>query len=213
VPGSRRGGTVALLVVSAVLFVAYPALRPYSSESGVAGARAFGSNRWVLAHTCGMIAFAALAAATLGLAVGSRTQRTMLLGVALILPYYGAEAFGLHAIGQAALHRGEPSLTSLADAVRNNPVALTLFGAGWIVLAIAGVELARTRWTSTGIAAFLAGAGLVLYLPQFFGPPWVRIAHGVVLAAGLLLLARDTALREASERADKSQLACRSRPR
>lgn len=30
---------------------------------------------------------------------------------------------------------------------------------------------------------------MLLYLPQFFGPPPVRIAHGVLLAVGCLWLA------------------------
>jgi hypothetical protein len=31
--------------------------------------------------------------------------------------------------------------------------------------------------------------GMVLYLPQFFGPPWMRIARVLVLGVGLVLVA------------------------
>ncbi len=180
----------AFFVLAGVLFVLYPALRPYSSEAGLAGAGAFGSNRWVLAHPCGMAAVGCFAAATCTLTVPRLPRTTAVLGVGLILPYYGAEAFGLHALGRAALARGDAGLTGVADLVRNNPLALTMFGAGWIVLAVAGVTVARALWlrgTHTGAA--LLGAGMVLYLPQFFGPPWLRITHGVLLGAGLVIVA------------------------
>jgi len=178
-----------LLAAAGVLFVLYPVLRPYSSESGLAGARAFGSDRWVLAHICGMAAFGCFAAAC-NLTAQRLTRLSALLGVALILPYYGAEAFGLHAIGLAALSRGEASLTGVSDSVRNDPTALMTFGAGWIALAIAGLALARTLWArGAHTGAALAGAGLVLYLPQFFGPPPIRIAHGVILGVGLVIVA------------------------
>ena len=179
----------ALLGVAAVLFVAYPVLRPYSSESGLAGARAFGSDRWVIAHLCGMVAFGCFAAAACSLT--SRLARvSVLLGVGLLLPYYGAEAFGLHALGDAALNRGDASLIDVAGTVRNNLAALIMFGAGWIALAVAGAASARALWAAdmrTG--AVLVGAGLVLYLPQFFGPPWMRIVHGVLLGVGLAIVA------------------------
>lgn len=180
----------AFFALAAVLFVLYPALRPYSSEVGLAGAGAFGSDRWVFAHLCGMAAFGGFAAATCTLTVPRLPRATAVLGVGLILPYYGAEAFGLHALGRAALARGDAGLTGVADLVRNNPLALTMFGAGWIVLAVAGVTVARGLWlrgARTGAA--LLGAGMVLYLPQFFGPPWLRIAHGVLLGAGLVIVA------------------------
>jgi hypothetical protein len=183
----------ALLTGAAILFVAYPVLRPYSTEQGLDGARAFGSNLWVAAHTCGMFAFLGLAAATVPLRTGNRL---ILPAVALLLPYYGAEAFGLHAIGNAALRLDQPGLTSVVDQVRDNPVALTMFGAGWILLAVGGIALGIGLWRRGGrVGAVVTAVGLVLYLPQFYGPPWVRIAHGCLLAVGLLLVAVDTVRR------------------
>ena len=38
-------------------------------------------------------------------------------------------------------------------------------------------------------SAILFAAGMALFLPQFFGPAAVRIAHGILLAAGLFILA------------------------
>ena len=40
------------------------------------------------------------------------------------------------------------------------------------------------RWGGTAFAA-----GFALYLPQFFAAPELRIAHGVLVAAGCVLLA------------------------
>lgn len=184
--------------VAGVLLAAYPALRPYSSETGWPGALAFGSDRWVLAHTGAMVAFGCLAAAICGTSANRLVRASVLLGVGLILPYYGAETFGLHAIGRAAVIRGDGSLTGLSDLVRNNPVALTMFGAGLIAVAVAGVALARVLWRDHArVGAVLVGAGLALYLPQFFGPAWARIAHGVILGVGLVIVAVHTARKEA----------------
>lgn len=193
-PSASRLGPV-LFATAAVLFVVYPALRPYSSEVGMDGAAAFGTDRWVLAHVAGMAAFGCLAAGCYLLFAGSRLASvSTTLGVGLILPYYGAEAFGLHAIGDAAAQYGSANLAATADAVRYNPVALAMFTAGWIALAVAGVALMRTLWARrmrTG--GVLVGAGLVLYLPQFFGPPWLRILHGATLAVGLVIVAIQSA--------------------
>ena len=38
-------------------------------------------------------------------------------------------------------------------------------------------------------SALLFATGLALYLPQFFGPAPVRIGHGILLAAGSIILA------------------------
>jgi hypothetical protein len=43
------------------------------------------------------------------------------------------------------------------------------------------------------IGGLLVGAALATYLPQFFLAPSLRITHGVVLAAGCLLLAAGAA--------------------
>jgi hypothetical protein len=52
------------------------------------------------------------------------------------------------------------------------------------------------RYRVRTAAAALAVAG-ILYLPQFFGPPPVRIAHGVLLAVGCLWLAAGLWIRRA----------------
>ncbi len=110
------------LVASGILFVLYPAIRPFSDESSLQGAEAFASSAWVLA-------FILLALGPLGLYLRlqatTAARRSALLalvlgwtGVGLTLPYYGAEAFGLHAVGQEALTQHNAALLSLVNSVR-----------------------------------------------------------------------------------------------
>ena len=49
--------TAISLVVAGILFVAYPALRPFSSETGLEGAQAFASTNWIIAHSLAMAGF------------------------------------------------------------------------------------------------------------------------------------------------------------
>jgi hypothetical protein len=58
------------------------------------------------------------------------------------------------------------------------PHDLHLTGLSW------GSDRRLVRW-----GGILTGICLALYLPQFFGPPPVRIAHGLLLAVGCLWLA------------------------
>jgi hypothetical protein len=199
----QRAGAGAL-ALAAVFFALYPLLRPWHDDATSAGDRAsMSSDAWVIAHLCAMLGFALLPLGLLALA--SRLWRTPAagaagvallstwLGAALVLPYYGSEDFGLHAIAWAAVPGSAIDLPGLVDAIRFNPVPATMFAVGLILLAAGGVALGvaasraggRHRWIGVP-----ASVGLVLLLPQFFLPPWARIAHGVLLAVGLLLIAR-----------------------
>jgi hypothetical protein len=74
------------------------------------------------------------------------------------------------------------------------PVQITTFGVGLVLLGVAGVVLAVAiarsgllfRWAGVGFAA-----GFALLLPQFYAAPGLRIAHGVLVAAGCLILAAE----------------------
>ena len=200
---SRRVPAAAL-AVAGLLFVLYPLLRPFSSEVGLDGARAFASSRWVLAHSFGIFAFILLGFGALGLymrlretdvgrsAMGALTL--MWLGVGLTLPYYGAEAFGLHAVGRRVLAQNDPSaLEPLAHAIRFG-AGIWFIVAGLLLLGVGGVVLAAAVWRSGRLERWSAiplAAGLLLYLPQFGGGHSLRIAHGLVLLAGCLWLARE----------------------
>ncbi len=166
-------------------------------------AESFASDRWVLAHLCGIAGLGLLAPTSLGLRAllrhgaspGGRAATaavvTAWVGAALCSLYFGAEIFGIRTIAQAALRAQDPALLSDVDVLREQPAAMTLFGLGLALVAAAGVLAAvalwlagRPRWVGVPLAA-----GLLLYLPQFFGTPAVRVGHGVLVAAGLLLVA------------------------
>jgi hypothetical protein len=199
----QRAGAGAL-ALAGVFFALYPLLRPWHNEASPAGARAsMSSDAWLIAHLCAMLGFALL---PLGLlALTSRLGRTpgasaikvavlsAWLGAALVLPYYGSEDFGLHAIARAAVPGSAIDLLGVVNAVRFNPVPATMFALGLVLLAVGGVALGVATSHAGGLPRWIgvpAGVGLILLLPQFFLPPWARIAHGVLLGVGLLLLAR-----------------------
>lgn len=203
----RRVGA-ATLVTAALSFVSYPALRPYSDETTLAGAEAMSSGAWVASHLLGMLGFVALTLAAWSLtrmptvaAARSASVAAALtwLGTSLVLPYYGAETFGLQVIAARAAADGDAGLLALAEAFRYGTVAVTVFGIGLLLLAAGGVALAVALWngrSSAGVGGVAAAAGgiavgvaLVLYLPQFFLPPWLRVGHGALLALGCLAVA------------------------
>jgi hypothetical protein len=195
-----RAGAIAL-AVAGVLFLAYPAVRPWHDESTVDGAAAsMGSTAWVAAHFFAMAGFILLPLGLLALTAAldsSRMQQlaftaTVLtwIGAGLTLPYYGAEDFGLHAI---AGPKGDRShLLALVDAVRYQPLAMTIFGLGLVLLAVGAVLVAVAVWRSGTLPRWSGigyAAGFGLFLPQFFGGAAVRIGHGAITAAGAIILA------------------------
>lgn len=195
-----RAGAVAL-AAAGVLFLAYPALRPWHDEGTIAGATAsMSSTAWVASHFFAMIGFILMPLGLLALRSALAPTRAEPLaltaavlawiGSGLVLPYYGAEDFGLHGIAGSAAARSD--LLNVADSVRFQPLAATIFGTGLILLAAAAIMAAIAVWRSDVLprtSAILFATGMALFLPQFFSPAVTRIAHGVLLAAGLIILA------------------------
>jgi len=195
-----RLGAVSL-VVAGILFVLYPAIRPFSDETSLSGATAFASSEWLLAHMLGMLGFTLIGLGMLGLYFALRDTRSERLafralvvgwlGIGLTLPYYGGEAFGLHAIGQEALRQHNATLVGLADVVRGGPQEV-MFGVGLLLIAVSAIMVAIAIWKSgvlprwSGVPFALAFA---LYLPQFFGNQPIRVAHGLLVAIGCLWIA------------------------
>ncbi|MEU8222238.1 hypothetical protein [Kribbella sp. NPDC048915] len=169
------------LTVAGVLFLLYPVLRPWEDETTTAGAAAaMGSTAWIVAHLCAMIGFVIVPIVLLS---WHRTAAVVFwIGAGLTLPYYGAEVFGLHAIAN------QSNVVDLAEKVRFNPYAMTMFGLGLLAMAVAAIMVAVRRKT---VPAILFAVGFGLFLPQFFGPPALRIGHGVLLAAACVWLAWD----------------------
>ena len=173
-----------LLTVAGVLFLLYPVFRPWADETTVDGAHeAMVSTSWVVAHVFAMIGFVLVPIAVLGLQdrIGTAPAVVMWIGAGLTLPYYGAEAFGLHAVAT-----NDGNLLDIAEAVRYEPIAVTMFAIGLLTLA-AGAVVVAVRLTDQ-VPAYVFAAGFVLFLPQFFTPAPMRIAHGVLMLIGLVWL-------------------------
>ncbi len=183
-----------------VLFIAYPAIRPFSAETGLEGAQAFASPAWIVAHSLAMAGFILLGLALLGLYEVLRGARVARLsswglvlswiGIGLTLPYYGAEVFGLHAVGQAVVNQNDPALMSIVDDIRWEVGifwilgGLALLGVGIILMALAIWRSGRlVRWS--GVLLALAFA---LYIPQFVASQPIRVAHGVLILFAAVVL-------------------------
>ena len=195
-----RLGALAL-AIGGVLLALYPAIRPYSDETSLQGAAAFASSAWIVAHVLAMLGFVLVTLGLLALHAALRdtpAERLALLalitawiGVGLVLPYYGAEAFGLHVLGQEALRQQSTSIVRLADDVRFGPGAF-LFIPGLLLLGAGGVLAAAAVWRSGALprwSAVLFGLAFALYIPQFFGSPVIRVAHGLLVGTGCIWLA------------------------
>lgn len=196
------------LVSSGVLMAAYLLLRPYGDKgAGPEAAQAMASGWWVVSHVCGMLALASVGRAALrisdyaGGVSGLLARWAGLGGVVLVLPYYGAETFALHVIARQARDADAASMALITE-IREQPVAMTMFGLGLLLLAVSGVAMASAWRRMAGamageMAGQLAWAGwplgvlLVLFLPQFYLPEVGRMAYGVayLVAASFLALA------------------------
>jgi hypothetical protein len=201
-PGRGFTGADPPLLLAGVCFALYPALRPFSDEQSLGGARAFASTRWLVAHSLGIAAFILLAVGLFAVyehiqdTGARRTARAGLLltwiGAGLVLPYYGAEVFGLHAAGQQGLTTGDTStFDTLIHAIRWEAgiwfiiAGLLLLAAGTITFAVAVWRSATLpRWSAIPLAALTA-----LYIPQFAASQPIRVTYGILLAGACLTLA------------------------
>jgi len=192
-------------VLAGIFFVLFPVLRPFFDEAPLSAADGFRSAAWVLAHACGMAGFILLALGTLGAYL--RLQATpaerlgflaLLLcwaGAGLTLPFFGAEAFGLQVIGEAALRQNSLEVLGMVNQVRFGP-GLAFIGAGLLLVAAAMILLAVAVWKA-GLKPRWGGLplalGFLVYMPQLQGSPAfqpVRIVVALIIAAGCALVAR-----------------------
>jgi hypothetical protein len=192
-----------LLAATGALFILYPAIRPWDDESTAAGAiAAMSSTAWVASHLFAMIGFILLPLGLLALrravdgTPGERPAAAALLtgwiGAGLILPYFGAEDFGLNALAREVAEGQRFDLLAVVETVRFGPVAITTFGIGLLTLAVGAVLAAVAVWRSGTLTRYSGipfALGYALFLPQFFTPAAVRIAHGVLVGIGSAWLA------------------------
>lgn len=198
---SRTRLLAGALALAGILFVLYPVIRPFSDETSFQGAAAFASTAWVVAHVLAIIGFILLMPALLGVyraltetgveRLAFRALLAALAGVGLTLPYYGVEAFAVHEIGQAALWQHDMTLMKLAWSARLG-TPLIMFGVGLLLVGASAIMVATAIWKSrvfpkwSGVPFAL---GFALYIPQFFGTQPIRVAHGVLVAAGCFWIA------------------------
>lgn len=188
------------LVGSGVLMAAYLVVRPYGDKGGdLEAAQAMASGWWVVSHVCGMLAIASVARAALRISDAAGGVSGMLArwaglgGAVLVLPYYGAETFALHVVARHARDADVTSMSLITD-IREQPVAMAMFGLGLLLLAVSGVAMA-TAWRRVAVelawAGWPLGVLLVLLLPQFYLPEVGRMAYGVgyLVAASFLAVA------------------------
>jgi hypothetical protein len=208
----RTRAGAAALAAAGVLFAAYPALRPWHDEGTIAGATAsMSSTAWVTAHFFAMLGFILMPLGLLALPLALTAAVLAWIGSGLVLPYYGAEDFGLHAIARSAVPGAD--LLGLVHALRYQPLAMTIFAAGLLLLAAAAIMAAVAVWQSHVLpraSGILFATGIALFLPQFFSPAPVRIAHGILVAAGSIVLAAALWAWAGRSRAAATPLAARS---
>ncbi len=70
------------------------------------------------------------------------------VGIGLTVPYYGAEVFGLHAVGQRAIAQNDPALVKpLIHAIRWE-AGIWFIIIGLLLLAVGAIILATAVWRS-----------------------------------------------------------------
>jgi len=183
------------------LFVLYPAIRPFSDEASLQGAEAFASAAWILAHVLAILGFILLTLGLFSLYISlqqTSAERLAFLalilswiGVGLTLPFYGGEAFGLHAIGQEAIRQQSSAPLNMANDVRSG-AGLVIGLAGLMLLAAGTVMAAIAVWRSSTLPKWSGiplALGFALYIPQFFGTQPIRVVHGMLVAVGCVWMA------------------------
>ena len=200
-PSQAQWATISL-AASGACFLLYPAIRPFSDETSLSGAAAFASSAWFLAHSLAMAGFVLLALGSLGVylylrdTAGSTPAILSLvlswIGIGLTLPYYGAETFGLQAVGRDALRQQNAAAMPLANSIRLEE-GIWFIMLGLLCLGVGTTLLAVALWRShrfPGWSGIPLAVGFALFIPQFLTPQPVRIAHGLLIAFGCLLIAR-----------------------
>ncbi|NLU61488.1 hypothetical protein HCA61_04325 [Rhodococcus sp. HNM0563] len=184
----RRTVAATLLVVAGILFALFPLTRPFAPGGGADTLEQFGSIWWTVAHLVGAAAFLLTAFAFAELHIAPRATAAIGVGSALTLLYFGSETFALHELTAVD---GDTAL-ELAELIRTGTAAMIAFGVGLLLVAVGVivvlVSAVRRRWTPV-LPAGITAAGFLLYIPQFFVSPTLRIAHGVLMLIGCALVA------------------------
>jgi hypothetical protein len=193
------------LGLSALLLMVFPLARPFfrldiftPEETMAAAGPAFASMPWVLSHFLAMLGFVLLLGGMLALYAlhaGAETEPRAfrgllwgLIGVALILPAFGVEAFTMPVIGKLYLD-GATGLAPVIPLTYRGPMTVVLL-LGLLSLAVGAFNFAfaiRRGGQLPVSAAFVFAVGLALWLPLL--PKPVRIVDGLLIGLGGIPLA------------------------
>ena len=218
-PRARMGAIA--FAIAGVLFAVYEAAAPRVDQTTLEGAESWTTGGWALAHIAAIVGliliplgYGAIRAVVERHSLdGAKNEKTAFLaatlgyiGSALTISYYGAEVYGLKAIGQRAVEDGDATMAEVGNAFRYDPTAMSVFLVGLILIAVAAVFAAVAVWRSGVLPRWSAvplAALLVTMLPQYFLPHSGRIVWGVLVAAAALWLA--AALWKAAAKAPVSE--------
>jgi hypothetical protein len=195
--GPRLGA--APLATSALLFAAFPLVRPFFAldvRSPTLAAVASGplaSPAWVISHFLLLAAFALLPLGLLAIyavladgPAASPARRGLVLSVAgtgLVSPAVGVETFAMPTLGQLYLDGVDGVAPALAWIYRG-PMTLVML-LGLFLLGVGAIDLARAiarsetlpRWGGRALAA-----GLALWVPLLPRP--IRVVDGLAIGLG-----------------------------
>jgi hypothetical protein len=195
--------------LAGVLFVVYEAAAPRLDQTTLAGAESWTTAGWALAHIAAIVGLiliplgygALRAVVQVHSLEDTRNEKTAFtaattgyIGSALTISYYGAEVYGLKAIGQRAAEEGDATMAEVGNAFRYDPTAMTVFLIGLVLIAVAAVLAAVAVWRSGVLNRWSAvplAALLVTMLPQYFLPHAGRIAWGALVTVAALWLAAE----------------------
>lgn len=199
-PRARMGAIA--FGLAGILFVVYEAAAPRRDQTTLEGAESWTSAGWAVAHIAAIVGLILIPlgyGAIRGFLEGTKNEKTAFLaatigyiGSALTISYYGAEVYGLKAIGQRAVEDGDATMTEVGEAFRYDPTAMGVFLIGLVLIAIAAVLAAVAVWRSGTISRWSAvplAVLLVTMLPQYFLPHAGRIVWGALVTVAALWLA------------------------
>ena len=201
-PDRRTQMGAVAFAIAGVLFAVYEVVAPRADETTLDGAAAWASAGWAIAHISAIVGLILIPlgyGAIRGFLDGTPQERTAHLaavigyiGSGLTISYYGAEVYGLKAIGERAVADGDPSLTDVGNDFRLDPTAMIIFAIGLLLIAVAAVLASIAVWRSGTLPRWSAvplAALLVTMLPQYFLPHAWRIVWGALVAVSALWLA------------------------
>ena len=203
-PSTRLRLGAVTLGASALLFAAFPLVRPFfrldvfSPTLAAVASGPLASPSWVIAHLFLTAAFALLPCGLLALHAAladgpaeARALRGLVLGVAgtgLVVPAVGVEVFAMPVIGGLYLD-GVTGVAPALASIYRGPMTLVMI-AGLIMLAVGAIDLAGAVWRSRSLprwAGITLAIGLSLWLPLLPRP--IRVVDGMLIGVGGVWLA------------------------